>query len=57
MKFDDTKIEKFKFRQQKSPILINNIDINKIVLPTEVPFSKQNFIYFIGYKDAKKIRP
>ena len=32
----------------KSPILITNIDINKI--------DKQDFKYFIGFKDNKEIR-
>ena len=27
IKFDDTEIEEYKFHQNKSPILINNIDI------------------------------
>ena len=31
--------------------MINN---NKIVVSNKVPFGKQNFKYFIGYKDAKK---
>ena len=46
-----------KFHQNKSPISINNIDINKIVVSDKLPFDKQDFIYFIGYKDNKKIRP
>ena len=29
---DDTEIEKYKFHQYKSPILIGNIDVNKIVV-------------------------
>ena len=29
--FDDTEIEEYEFHQFKSPILINAIDINKIV--------------------------
>ena len=32
------------------------IDINKIVISNKLPFHKQDFIYFIGYKDDKKIR-
>ena len=32
MKFDDTEIEEYKFHQNKSPISINNIDFNKIVV-------------------------
>ena len=57
IKFDDTKIEKFKFHQHKSPFLIDNIDINKIVVSTKVSFGKKDFKYFIVYKDAQRIRP
>ena len=31
-KFGDTEIEEYKFHQHKSPILINDIDINKIAV-------------------------
>ena len=37
--------------------MINDIDINKIVVPNKIPLAKQEFKYFIGYKDAKKVRP
>ena len=57
IKFDETEIEKHKFYQHKSPILMNNIDINKIVASNKVSFGKKGFKYFIGYKDAQKIRP
>ena len=50
IKFCDIEINKQKFHQHKRPISITNIDINK------VSFSKKGFKYFIGYKDAKKIR-
>ena len=56
-KFHDTEIEKYKFHQNKSPILINDIDVNKIVASTKLPFGKQDFKYFIGYKDCEKVRP
>ena len=49
--FDDTEIEKYNFHQHKSPILINNIDINNIVVSNRVSFGKKDFKYFIGYKD------
>ena len=57
IKFDDTEIQEYEFHQYKSPILINNIDIKKIIVPNEFPFDKQNFKHFIGYKDNKEIRP
>ena len=51
IKFDDTEIEEYKFHQHKSPILINDIDINKIVVPNneiEIYSIKENSeeIYF-----------
>ena len=56
IKVDDTEIEVYKFHQSESPISINDIDINKIVVPNKLPFGKQDFKYFIGYKDSEKIR-
>ena len=55
MKFDDTDIEKYKFHQYKRPISIDNIDANKIVVSNKISFGKNDFKYFIGFKDAKKI--
>ena len=43
IKFDDTETEEY--------ILINDVDINKIVVSNKLPFGKQDFKYFIGYKD------
>ena len=57
IKFDDTKIEKYKFHQNKNPISINDIDINKIVVSNKFPFVKQDFKYFISHKGSEKIRP
>ena len=57
IKFDDTEIEEYESHQHKSPVSVNNIDINKIVVSNKFPFGKQNFKKFISYEDAKKIRP
>ena len=54
-KLDNTEIEEYKFYEHKSPILINNIDFNKIAVSRKLPFSKQDFKYFVSYKDAKKL--
>ena len=32
------------------------IVINEIVVSNKLPFGKQDFKYFIGYKDSEKIR-
>ena len=42
--FDDTEIEEHKFHQYKSPVLINDIDINKIVVSNRFSFSKHNLV-------------
>ena len=51
-----TETERYKFHQHKSPTLINNIDINKVAVSNKISFGKQDVKYFIGYKDAEKIR-
>ena len=56
IKFGDTEIEKQKFHQHKRTISEKNIDINKLAVFNKPSFSKKGFKYFIGYKDAKKIR-
>ena len=43
-----------KFHQHQEPISIKNIDINKILVSTNVSFGKKVIKYFIDYKDAKK---
>ena len=56
IKFGNTGIKKHKFHQHNSPISINNIDINKIVVSNKVSFGKKDFQWFISYKDGKKLR-
>ena len=55
--FFDIETKKQKFHQHKEPISIKNLDINKITVLNKIPFGKKGFKYFIGYKNAKKIRP
>ena len=57
IKFGDIEIQKQKFHEHNGLISIKNIDINKIVVSNKVSFGKKRFKYFIGYKDAKKIKP
>ena len=53
IKFGDIELEKQKFYQHKRPILIKNININKIVVSNKVSFGKKGFKYCIGCKDDK----
>ena len=52
--FGDTEIEKHKFRQHNSPVLINNIHTHKTVVSDKVSFGKKDFKYLSGYKDIKQ---
>ena len=52
-----TEIEKRKFHHQKNPILIDDVDINKMVASNKVSFGTKSFKYFIGYKDNEKVKP
>ena len=56
IKLDVTEIEKCKFHQDKSPISINDIDINKIAVCNKLSHGKLDFKYFICYKHFEKIR-
>ena len=55
IKFDDTVTEKYKLHQYRRPISIDNIDVNKRVVSNKIFFGKNDFKYFIGYEDAKKL--
>ena len=48
IKCGDIETKRQTFYQHIRPISIDNIDVNKIVVST-----KNDFKYFIGYKDAK----
>ena len=55
--FDDTEIEKYKFHKHKSPISLDNININKIVVANQDSFEEKVLKYLIGYEDINKIKP
>ena len=55
MTFDDTEIEEGKFHYYKSPISINDTYTNEIVVSNKLPFVKQDFKYFIGYKNVRPL--
>ena len=40
IKFHDTENKKYKSNQNKGPISVNDIDINKIVVSNKLPLSK-----------------
>ena len=56
--FADMEVEKYKFHQYKNPISIYDVNTDKILVCSIVPFGKKGFKYFIGYKDdSEKVMP
>ena len=56
--FDDKKIEKSDFYENKKIFSIDDIDINKIFVSKKEPYgTKKGLKYFIGYNDNNVIRP
>ena len=56
--FDEKKIKKTEFYQNKKMFNIDDIDVNKILVSKKEPGGKNNsLIYFIGYNDNDAIRP
>ena len=56
--FDEKKIKKSAFYQNKRIYSIDEIDVNNILVSKKEPYSKKNSVkYFIGYNDNDVIRP
>ena len=55
LKFGDIEIQKQEFHQHKAPTSIKNIDINKIVVPIRVSFSKNLLNISLATKMVKKL--
>ena len=47
--FADAKVENDKFYCYKSPIFIEDVDINNVLVSNKIAFGEKNFKYFIGY--------
>ena len=55
--FGNNEVEKRSFHQYKSPILINDVGISKIVVSNRVSFGKKVCKYFVVYEEDKKGSP
>ena len=49
------KFKKENFIINNSPILINDVCVNEIVISSKLPIAKKDFKYFIGYKDFRTL--
>ena len=45
----DIEIDKNKFYCSKSPILLKDVDIGKVLISNKISFGEKNYKYFIGY--------
>ena len=56
--FEDIKIEKNKFYHHKTPILLGDVDIERLLVSYKISFSEKNCKYFIGYLyNDNKVKP
>ena len=56
--FGNIEIEKSKFYCHKTPILLGDVDVEKVLVCNRIYFDKKNFNYFIGYSnDNQKVKP
>ena len=47
--FRDIEIEKNRFYHLKSPVLLKDVDIEKLLVSNKIYFGEKNYKYFIGY--------
>ena len=57
LKFDDVLVNKKEFHTFKTPIALNLVDMDKIVIFDKCKHSDLGVKYFIGYTDYIIIRP
>ena len=56
--FDDKKINKSNFYNNKKLISLNDIDVNKLLVSKKDSYGTKNTLkYFIGHNDSDDIRP
>ena len=55
--FGDNEIDNRNFHNSKYLIDINNVDIDKIMISNKFFLGNKGHKYFIGYKDANKVKP
>ena len=56
--FGNIEIEKSKFYCHQTPILLGDVDIEKVLVSNKIFFDEKNYEYFIGYlHDDNKIKP
>ena len=56
--FSNIEIKKSKFDRRKSPVPLNNVDVENVLVSNKIFFGEKNYKYFIGclYNDHN-VRP
>ena len=58
LRFGNIEIEKCKFYPHKSPILLGDVDIEKVLVSNKISFSEKNFKFFMSYfYNDHKVKP
>ena len=55
--FGDIEIEKHKFHRYKSPIFLEDRDVENASVSSKISAGEKSYKYFIGYFDDNEIKP
>ena len=56
--FGNTEIEKNKFYRHMTPIFLEDVDIEKVLVSKKISFGEKNYKYFIGsFYNENKVKP
>ena len=56
--FGDIEIEKNKFYRHKIPIFLKDVDVEIVLVSSNISFGEKNYKYFIGYLyNDNKVKP
>ena len=56
--FGNIEIEKSKFYRKKTLVLLEDVDIEKVLVSNKISFGEKNYKYFIGYLyNGNKVKP
>ena len=53
----DIEIEKYSFYCHKSPIFLEDVDNEKVLVSSKIPSGEKSYKYFLGYFYDYKVKP
>ena len=57
LKFNNIRLNKKEFHKSKEPIDLLSVDVDQIVVSYKFKHNNESFKHFIGYREAKIVKP